>query len=578
VVDSRSAACAAFHNAFDTSVSRAGMAHQLTLKPRFGTQSRALIADSQPTARSVLAAQLRALGVDQITQCARAGEVRQHMAAHSYDVFVCEHALADGALGQDLIDDLRRRQQLSLGTVVVMVSSEASYRVVAQVAESALDGFVIKPYSVGDLEDRVLRAFARKESLKDIIEALDAGRFDEALAACEQRFGERGPYWTSAARIGAELAIRQGRLPLATVLFDAVIEDRAVPWAKLGLARVLEAGDRKAEALSTLEGLLSTETQYADAYDVMGRIYTEQGNFAAAINAYRQAAKITPASVQRAQKFGILAHYAGDPHEAMTALERAVAVGLTSPHFDPQTLLLLTICRYRAGDAEGLAQCREALEGASGGVPGAASALDDFRRERLAGMCRLAQGFEQLLDGDFDGAARVAGELAGDMHAAGFDAEAATNLLALLSAIVAAGGELAQGPQWVRALGLRFCVSKHTTEVLARACDGAPMHADLLRTAHTEIGEATRGALSAGLAGRHHQTVEALLGWAERTLNAKMLEVAEATLARYKEHLLDGIEGFEQRCEVLRGRCGRSLRARLLAETQEAVPAGAWMA
>lgn len=548
-----------------------GMAHHSLIKPRFGTQSRALIVDSYPTARSVLAAQLRALGVEQITQCGRAGEARQNMVARSYDVLVCEHSLADGTLGQDLIDEMRRGGHLGLGTVVLMVSSLASYQVVARVAESALDGFVIKPYSVGDLEDRVMRAFVRKDSLREMLDALDEKRYGDSLALCEARFKARGPHWTSAARIGAELAIRQGQMLLAAAMFDAVIADRAVPWAKLGIARVLEATDRKAEALSTVESLLSSEPTYADAYDVMGRIHAEQGQFGAAINAYRQAAKITPHSVQRAQKYGILSHYAGDHEEAMAALERAVAVGLNSPLFDHQTLLLLTVCRYRSGDADGLKACRDHLDAAI-----ANPAIEGLRRDRLVRMGHLAQGFEVLLGGDAQAAIERASDIAADLMTPPFDAEAATNLLALVSAASAAGGLMPQAPGWVREAGLRFCVSKHATELLMKACDGAPEYAEMLRTAHVEISEATRNALSEGLAGRHRQAAETLIGWAERTLNAKLLEVAEATLARYKERIV-GIDELGARCEALKERNGRSLRARLLAETDDSLAGGLWL-
>lgn len=547
-----------------------GMAHQLLIKPRFGTQSRALIVDSYATARSVLAAQLRALGIEQVTQCGRASDVRLHMATRSYDVLVCEHSLSDGTLGQDLIDELRRGGQLGLGTVVLMVSSLSSYHVVAQVAESALDGFIIKPYSVGDLEDRVLRAFVRKESLRDMLDALDEKRYADSLQLCEARFQARGPHWTSAARIGAELAIRQGQMALATAMFDAVIGDRAVPWAKLGIARVLEATDRRAEALSTVEGLLSSEPTYADAYDVMGRIHAEQGQFGAAINAYRQAAKITPHSVLRAQKYGILSHYAGDQEEALVALERAVAVGLASPQFDHQALLLLTVCRYRTGDADGLKTCREHLDAAI-----ANPAIEGPRRDRLVRMGLLAQGFEVLLGGDAQSAIERAGDIAADLMTPPFDAEAATNLLALVSAATAAGGRMPEAAGWVREAGLRFCVSKHATELLMKACDGAPEHAELLRQAHVEISEATRNALSAGLAGRHREAAETLLDWAERTLNAKLLEVAEATMARYKDRI-DGIDALSLRCEALKERNGRSLRARLLSESGD-TPGGLWL-
>ena len=579
------------------------MAHQLLLKPRFGTQSRALVVERHATARSVLASQLRQLGIQQVLQCSRASEMRDQMAAHGFDVLVVAHLLGDHTPGQEVIDDMRRVGRLGLGTVVLMVSSEASYQVVAQVAESALDGFIIKPYTVGDLEDRVLRAFARKESLRAILDALDDHNHGEALMLCQARFAARGPHWTSAARIGAELALRTQQLGLAQEMFDAVVADKAVPWAKLGLARALEAGDKPGEALSTLANLVSSEPTYADAYDVMGRIHAEQGNFAAAIAAFKQATTITPHSVQRAQKYGILAHYAGEPAEAQAALQRAVAVGLHSPVFDHQALLLLSVGHFRGGDAQALRQCCEQLDlalaqtallkdgaaSANAAVQGGAAAKAEdapqeatqVRRERLRRMAELAHGFDRLLAKDHPRAQSHAEAIASQMPTPPFDAEAATNLLSLVSAANAAGAPMPQADAWARAAGLRFCVSKHATELLARACEAAPDMAAQLRTTHAEISEATRAALSEGLAGRHHEAVDTLLNWGERTLNAKLLEVAEATLARYRERLAERPEALEAlvvRCQALRERCGRALRERLAADGPPAQsPGGLWL-
>ena len=85
-----------------------------------------------------------------------------------------------------------------------------------------------------------------------------------------------------------------------------------------------------------VQNLLAEEPKYADAYDVLGRIHAEQGDLAGAIAAYRQAVEITPFSVARTQKYGILAWYAAEPDEACAALEHAARIGGESPLFDHQ--------------------------------------------------------------------------------------------------------------------------------------------------------------------------------------------------------------------------------------------------
>ena len=548
----------------------ADLPHQLHIQPRFGAKSRALIVDGHATARSILASQLRGLGVGQVLHCGNANDARKHMETLGFDVLLCEHKLEGGTLGQALIDDLRRAGLLSLSTVVIMLSSEASYRVVAEVAESALDGFVIKPYTAGKLEDRLVGAFLRKDALREIFEAIEAERYAAGLALCEARYQARGAHWTHAARIGAELALRLNQVPLASAMYAAVLADKAVPWAKLGLARVLDAAGQGGDAVSTIQNLLSDEPSYADAYDVMGRIFADRGDFAGAINAFRQAAEITPFSVVRAQKYGILAYYAGDPAQALPALERAASLGADSPAFDHQTLLLLAMAHYKSGDAQGLKACRVRLDNAVGKL-GSHSAVD-ARGERLQRLGQMARALNALQDSDRVALHAGLAQVAAGLRMPGFDMEAASNLLSLIATSDAAGLALDQAVHWVREAGLRFCVSKQVTEVLVNACESAPNQGALVRDAHAEIGELSRTALSEGLAGDHRRAVEQLLNAVERTRNGKLLDLASATLERHRERITDA-EPLALRCTELRQRCGLNSRTPLLSEEGDR-PAG----
>ena len=132
--------------------------HRLQLAPRLGPRTRALIVDSQVTTRSILVSHLRTLGVEQVVLCMRAQEALRKIQDGDFDLLLCEHQLADGTLGKDLIEELRRTRLLSLRTVVILISADAGYDTVAEAAESAVDGFLIRPYTPGSLEDRLTTA------------------------------------------------------------------------------------------------------------------------------------------------------------------------------------------------------------------------------------------------------------------------------------------------------------------------------------------------------------------------------------------------------------------------------------
>jgi len=562
----------------------ADLTHQLQIQARFGARSRALVVDGHATARTMLASQLRGLGLGQVLQCASAHDARQHMATLGVDVLLVEYRLDNDILGQTLIDDLRRDGLLPLRTVVVMLSSQASYQVVAQVAESALDGFVIKPYTPGKLEDRLISAFQRKDALRAVYDAIEADQHAQALMQCEKRYAQRGPYWTHAARIGAELAIRLEQLPLASAMYAAVLADKAVPWAKLGLARVLQADGQADAAVSTICDLLDKEPKYADAYDVMGRIHAERGDLAGAITAYRQAVEITPFSVARAQKYGILAWYAAEPDVALPALEHAARIGCDSPQFDHQTLLLLAMARFQHGDAAGLRQCHQQLEGVlgrqtraqaggQGGAPAGGQQPGVARIDRLRRLGQMSQALVAVQAQDRPLLQACLVPVGDELLAPGFDVEAATNLLSLIATSAAAGLAPQQADHWTRSAGLRFCVSKQVTEMLARACDPAPSLGLLVRAAHAEINEISRNALSEGLAGRHQLAVETLLRAVERTRNAKLLELAQAALERHRAHIA-AAEALAERCSVLQSLCSTVGRSHLLSHDNGRAPGG----
>ncbi|MDH5708208.1 MAG: response regulator, partial [Hylemonella sp.] len=133
------------------------------------SNTRALVVDPNPTSRSILVNQLRDFGVPRIEQCTRAIDARRILEYRSFDIVLCEQYFAPGeTTGQDLLDDLRRNQLLPFATVFIMVTGEASYAKVAEAAESALDGYLIKPHTATRLAKRLFQSRQRKAALQEI--------------------------------------------------------------------------------------------------------------------------------------------------------------------------------------------------------------------------------------------------------------------------------------------------------------------------------------------------------------------------------------------------------------------------
>jgi response regulator of citrate/malate metabolism len=85
-----------------------------------------------------------------------------------------------------------------------MIASEATYNQVAEAAESALDGLLLKPFSANSLAERIKEARQRKRELKEIFQSLEQRDYDRAAEMCLQRFESRQLYWLYAGSRPAE--------------------------------------------------------------------------------------------------------------------------------------------------------------------------------------------------------------------------------------------------------------------------------------------------------------------------------------------------------------------------------------
>ncbi len=506
---------------------------------------RALVIDSNPTSRSTLINMLRDIGVGHVAQSSRVEDARRELENRVFDIVVCDYHFDNSTIsGQELLDDLRRAQLLPYSTVFVMVTGECSYVKVAEAAESALDSYLIKPHTSAALEERVLQARYRKKVLKSIFEAIEASDFALAARLCMARFEARGEFWLYAARIGAELFLRINDHKSAQALYAAVHESKALPWAKLGLARSeLEAGQIP-KATRILESLIAEQPSYADAYDVMGRVQLEQGNLAAALDTYRESSMVTPQSITRLQKQGMLAFFMDQTDEAVNALDRTVRLGLSSKMFDCQSLVLLAMLYFDKRDAKEFKRIYALMELTVERRP------DSIRLQRFL---RTATVFQRLIARKVGECVSVARELASDLRREDFDYEAATNMLAMLSRLRRTEVQLPDAEAWVSDVAQRFCVSKASCEMLCSAAGNDEVYAALIRGGQHDISTMAEKAMTHSVTGSPGAAVEALLLKGSETLNAKLIELAGAVLHRHVAKI-DNNEAIRLKIDELKRR------------------------
>ncbi len=498
------------------------------------SNTRALVVDGNPTSRAILVNQLREFGVGTVEQATRSIDARKVLELKTFDIVLCEQYFQPGTpTGQDLLDDLRRNQLLPFATVFIMVTGEATYAKVAEAAESALDGYLIKPHTATRLAERLYQARQRKAALADIFAAIEAEDFEKGARLCLQRFEARSAFWLYAARIGAELLMRIEDYAQAQKLYEAVIAAKTMPWAKLGVARAQLDNGEPTRAISTLENLISEDPRYVDAYDVLGRAQFELGNHEQTLAAYRMACAVTPFSITRLQNLGLMMYYSGDRVEAEKILGQCARLGLDSKMFDCQTLVLLAFARLECADRKGLQHCRDDF----------VKLIDrDEKNPRLQRQAAIVDALILIMDRQFARAVDTVRAMTGKVKDPAFDFESATNLIALMAQLANKAIQLDDVEPAIDALGLRFSTGRSMSELLAGAAGVHPAYAERLRTASAEVLKLAETAMALSLGGDPAGAVRNLLIHGNETLNAKLIETAHLVLQRYGAKIAEAAE------------------------------------
>ncbi len=514
-------------------------------------KARALLVEGNALLRSVTAGQLRDLGIGHVAQAPRPRDARLMIEREPYDIIVCNREFEGQPHGgQDLLDELRRENQLPHTTVFMMVTSEAYYHHVVEAGEANLDGILVRPFKAGALSERLREARQRKREMADILRALDTGKLEQALELANRRWQEDKPYAGYCGRIVAELLLRLHRpdeaIECFTVLGARVAKGQSNAFATLGRARGhLMRGD-VAQARRLIAEVQTQEPHNADAHDLMGRIQVELCDLDAALASYLRSAELTPGCLLRAQHSGALAFYQGDGSLAAKMLERAVGLGMQSKLFDALTLAMIAMLRFDNGDAAGVASAFAQLGRYRERFP------ESRRLERLeqaAGV--LAAWTSNAVPAGMD-TLRVMSAQVGDD---GFDLEAANLLLGLWSRAPLGHFEPTEYEAVLDRLAMRYCTSKAIAEVLAAAAKRGEAAMAVFHRCQARVTAIAEQAMDLSLRGNPGQAVKLLLEQGQQTLNAKLLEMCVLLARRHAQALPDAAALSAEATAVLRRAC-----------------------
>lgn len=437
---------------------------------------RVLIIDDMSTVRQTIRNMLTAVGLTQVVFAATVGEARKRVQTEKYDLVLCDYHMGNGANGQDFLEEIRHNGSLPLATSFFMVTSEASYERVVSIAEVAPDDYMLKPFSSRDLIERMARSTRKKLVLRPLYQAIEGDEIDRAVEVGRQIMREHELYRLDAARLLAQLFNDLGRLDEATQLYLEVVETKAVPWARLGIAGVYAKTGMKKEAAEIYKDMLDNNPNYVEVYDRLAQHYLDEGQEEKALAIMERAVAITPHNVGRLQTAGQLAFRMGKLELAQGLLKRAVVSGGNSTSFDPRVLFSLLVAACRSNSARDAQQYAAMLE----------HHVEKSGEASLKQLIPLSKGALAVIAGKPEAAQEIASYAINSLCEGPLDTDLAFDLFSLFSLLPP---DCEPIPQWVCRVTARYAVSRQTAERLRITLREQPPWAELVMHEANKIQE-----------------------------------------------------------------------------------------
>jgi len=347
------------------------------LSNQLSAQLSVLIVDPNPALRANLQNMLNQSGVTRIESAVNAGTAIKALGRKSFDIVLCEYDLGSGTTsgegqdGQQLLEDLRHHRLIPPWAIFIMLTAEGAYGKVVSAAELTPTDYILKPFTVQVLHERIQKAVARRAALLPVYQLIAQARPREAIDAAIESARTRPHYALDFARLRAELHVSLKEHELAETVYRDVLATKPVGWARLGLARAIAAQGRTDEAIPLLEHIVAENPRLMAAYDLLARCQQERGDAALAKKTLEDAVAISPYVVRRLRRLGEVALEAGDADGAEKSFRQVVTRSRYSEFRNPEDHVNLVRALVGKGDPAGASTVIRDLERSLRGTPAA---------------------------------------------------------------------------------------------------------------------------------------------------------------------------------------------------------------
>ncbi len=287
-----------------------------------------LVIEDQAIIRETIKHILYSLGVRHIVEAGTGVNGIVEMRRSQFDIVLCDYNLGDGKNGQQVLEEAKHFKLLSFNAVFIMITVEQSKNMVLSALDCKPDDYLIKPFNRLQLSTRIERCIVRKEYLASIEREIDIGNIYQAIQNCEKLL-QQGNKKTRlhVLKIRADLALVIRDFKAAKKIYQEILQERDIPWAKLGMIVIVFFDGNYEQAVESLQQFIGQYPMMLESYDWLAKSYEALGNNEEALITLNLAIDLSPQTILRQQRLALLADKTENIEVAKKAYKAAVNLG-----------------------------------------------------------------------------------------------------------------------------------------------------------------------------------------------------------------------------------------------------------
>lgn len=249
------------------------------------------------------------------------------MSEKDFGLVISDYDIGKGKDGQQLLEEARYTKSVKAVSSFVLLTAESSLDKVIGAIEYEPDEYIVKPFTLNILTERLNKLWKTKEVLQAVNEAIDQENMALAIDKANQLLNLKSSFLLPISRVLGKLSIESSECQNALKLYASVLDYYPTTWAKFGYAVCLHHTGDSDSALTSLREILNDHPLCVQCYDWLGDIQTQKESWQAAQEAFENAVFISPRSVRRQMRLGNIAMRNESYLTAQSAFEHSIRYG-----------------------------------------------------------------------------------------------------------------------------------------------------------------------------------------------------------------------------------------------------------